>query len=176
MIKKSLQIFILFTTLSALAQESQSLISGKIVDSLGVVKNVNIINLKTRQGTISFDDGRFKIFASEGDTLRFSTVQHITKKIRLNKENINKKSIIIKLKLNTYVLDAFDLKRNNLTGSLSLDLKEVPRSKRDSLLRETMNFSDVNMKIAEDLDYIDKRVKPPIVKTVPYYFNFKHLL
>ena len=167
MVKKLLPLFLSLFSLTMISQERQSLISGKIVDSLGVVKNVNIINLKTRQGTISFDDGSFQIFASEGDSIKISTVQHISKKININKDIINKKSLIIRLKLNTYVLDAFDLRRNNLTGSLSLDLKTVPKNKKDSLLKNTMDFSKVNMKRAEADDYIDKRVRPQKVETDP---------
>ena len=171
MIKKLPLFFFTFLTITIVSQKRQLLISGKIVDSLGIVKNANIINLNTHQGTFSFDDGSFQIFANLGDSLKISTVQHISRKIRISKEIINKKYLTITLKLNTYVLDEFDLKRNNLIGRLSLDIKEVPKDRKDSLLRNTMDFSNVNMKQEGfKIDEID-RMKPPIVNTVPNSFG-----
>jgi hypothetical protein len=156
--------FILFSSFS---QERKIIIYGKLTDSLGIVKNANIINLKTNQGTFSSDNGAFRIFVSEGDSLRISSVQHITIKTIITKINIENKKIFIKLKLSTYVLDEFDLKKHNLSGRLGIDSKSVPVDKRDSLLTKLMDFSKVDMKIVEGDDYIDKHVRPPIVNTTP---------
>jgi hypothetical protein len=52
-------------------------------------------------------------------------------------------------------------------GRLGVDINAVPTDKRDSLLRNVMDFSNVNMKKAEADDYIDKRVRPQIVNTDP---------
>ena len=167
MAKKLLQLFLLFFTCISLSQEKGSLITGQIVDSLGIVKNANIINLKTNQGTFSSDDGNFGIFVSIGDALQISSIQHITRKTTISKKNFENKSLKIKLIPNTYVLEEFELKRNHLMGRLSVDVNAVPTNKKDSLLRNVMDFSNVNMKKAEADDYIDKRVRPQIVNTDP---------
>ncbi len=169
MIKKLLvtSFLLLFWTFSSFSQEKKVLISGKITDSLGVVKNANIINLKTNQGTFSSDNGVFRIFVSIGDSLSISSIQHITKVISINKNIIYHKNLAVNLNFNVYVLDEFDLKRHNLSGSLSIDIKDVPSDRRDSLLRKSLDFSNIDWNATVKDDYIDKRVRPQMVKTSP---------
>lgn len=171
MMKKLLQLFLFFLTVTTLAQENKTLIFGEIIDSLGIVKNANIININTNQGTFSSDKGSFRMFVSLGDSIQISSIQHISKKIILSKKIIENRSIEIKLKSNTYVLDEFDLKRHNLTGRLGIDLKNVPTNKKDSILKNVMDFSNINFK-EKDLR-IDENIKakPPIVNTVPNSFE-----
>ena len=123
------------------SQEKNKIITGKILDSLGIVKNANVINLKTNQGTFSNDNGIFRIFVSEGDTLSLSSIQHISKKVIITKNIIENRKMNIRIKYNIYSLDEFELKRHNLIGRLSIDTKNVPTNKRDSLLKNVMNFS-----------------------------------
>ena len=87
---------LLFVTVFS-AQEKRILISGNVSDSLGIVKNANIINLKTKQGTFSNDQGLFRIFVSKGDTLSFSSIQHKLKKIKVTKQILDNKEITIVL-------------------------------------------------------------------------------
>jgi len=165
--KKLLQLSVFFITLISVSQEKKIILYGKISDSIGSVKNANIINLNSNQGTFSFEDGRFEIYVSEGDSLRISTIQYITKIIKITKEIIHQQKLIITLKPNTYVLDSFDLKRNNLMGRLGVDLKDVPTDIKDSLLRDVMDFSKINFKQKDyTIDEIE-RMKPSIVNTVP---------
>ena len=166
MIKKISLLLLLFFTTIAFSQKRNKLILGSIKDSLGIVKNANVINLKTKQGTFSSDNGLFRIFVSEGDSLRVSSVQHDIKKIIITEELIDKGELEIVLKLKTYTLDEFEFKRNFLQGRLGIDIKDVPKDKRDSLLRKVMDFSDINFKATDNsLDEIDK-VRPPIVNTM----------
>ena len=168
MTKKIQLTFILFFIFFlSFSQNQKTVIYGKIIDSLGTVKSANIINIKTNQGTFSSDSGEFRIFVSEGDSLRISSVQHITKIITIKKSNLKDTKIKINLKSNIYVLDEFDLKRHNLTGRLGIDSKNIPVDKRDSLLNKLMDFSKINMKIVEGDDYIDQRVRPPVNNADP---------
>tara|TARA_B110001454_G_scaffold179972_1_gene173403 strand:+ start:788 stop:1582 length:795 start_codon:yes stop_codon:yes gene_type:complete len=171
MTKKTLQLFLLFFTGISLSQEKEILIAGQIVDSLSIVKNANIINLKTKQGTFSSDNGNYGIFVSIGDSLQISSIQHITRTITVSKENIEKKHLKIKLKPNTYVLEEFELKRNHLMGRLGVDVNAVPTDKKDSLLRNVMDFSNIDFKSKDfKIDEMDTS-KPPIVNTVPNSFS-----
>uniref|UniRef100_UPI004047F3A1 hypothetical protein n=1 Tax=Polaribacter sp. TaxID=1920175 RepID=UPI004047F3A1 len=168
MILKRLIFYIsLLMSLSFFAQKKNIILSGKVIDSLGIVKNANIINLKTNLGTFSNDEGLFRIFVSEGDTIQFSSIQHYTKKIGINKQIFEDKNILITLTASTYVLDEFELKKHNLSGRLGIDIKNVPINKKDSLLKDVMDFSKVNMKIVEGDDHIDAKVRPHIVNTDP---------
>ncbi|MEO9571599.1 MAG: carboxypeptidase-like regulatory domain-containing protein [Polaribacter sp.] len=166
MAKKLLQLFLLLFISISLSQEKGTLITGQIVDSLGIVKNANIINLKTNQGTFSSDNGNFQIYVSIGDSLQISSIQHITRKITVSKNRIKNKSLKIKLEQNTYVLEEFELKKNHLSGILGVDVNTVPTNKKDSLLRNVMDFSNVDF---TQKDYrIDEknRLEAGVVKTV----------
>jgi hypothetical protein len=165
---KKLLLLLIFLVSSSynFSQQKNKLISGKIIDSLGTVNNANIVNLNTKQGTFSNDDGVFRIFVSKGDTIRVSSIQHISKRIIVNNNYLSNKNLEILLKINIYTLDTFELKRHNLTGSLSLDVKEVSKNVKDSLLRAAMDFSKLDMSKGDfKTDEIDK-MKPPIVNTM----------
>lgn len=168
MIKKHLVILLFFIgIINFFSQEKNKIISGQILDSLGIVKNANIINLKTNQGTFSSDQGLFRIFVSEGDTLSISTVQHHSKKIFITKKIIEDKKISVLLKSNIYNLEEFELKRNNLSGRLGIDTQSVPIDKKDSLLRNVMDFSKVDFS-KKDLTIDENiRAKPPMNDTDP---------
>jgi hypothetical protein len=166
MAKKILSFFLFFFTLITLSQEKKILISSRVLDSLGIVKNANIININTKQGTFSSDSGRFKIFASEGDTLQISTIQHITKTISISKEIIADKALIVRLKPNTYVLDEFELKRNNLIGKLAVDIKNVPFNQKITLLKNNMYFSNVDFSVKDQRIDENIRAKSKVVNTV----------
>jgi hypothetical protein len=168
MLKKLLLVSFFFISIfNTFSQRKNKIISGKILDSIGIVKNANIINLQTRQGTFSNDNGLFRIFVSEGDTISLSSIQHISKKIVITKKIIKKRKITILLKSNIYTLDEIELKRHDLSGRLGIDTKTIPTNKKDSLLRNVMDFSEINMKIVEGDDYIDARVRPPVNNTDP---------
>ncbi|MBU3011802.1 carboxypeptidase-like regulatory domain-containing protein [Polaribacter vadi] len=162
MIKKLLLLFLFVgCTLSSYAQKKPKIIIGKITDSLGIVKNANIINQKTNQGTFSSDQGLYRIFVSEGDTLRFSSVQHKSKKIVITERILDNKELNVKLKAAIYNLDEFDLKRHNLMGRLAADIKDVPTNVKDSLLNDVMDFSNIDFnKVDTRIDEIE-RAKPP---------------
>ncbi len=114
----------------------------------------------------------FSIKGKLGDSLRISSVQHKTTYAFVSTINIKKgKKMLIYLRTKVYVLDEIVLKTHNLTGILGIDTKSVPFNKKDSLLRRTMDFSNVDMKVKEADDYIDSRVRPLIVETLPNRFK-----
>ncbi|WP_439127684.1 hypothetical protein, partial [Polaribacter sp.] len=167
MLKKILLLILFsFVVNTSYSQLRRTIINGKVTDSLSTVRNANIINLKTNQGTFTSDNGEFRIFVKEGDSLRFSSVQHITKFVIVKKNNVLEKLLNVKLKYKTIILDSIELKRHNLSGRLGIDTKDVPTNKKDSLLREVMDFSKVDMKVVGPIDEIDK-AKPPLNNTDP---------
>lgn len=165
---KKLPLFLLLLTLTTcfFSQEKRKLITGQVSDSLGIIKNANIINFKTKQGTFSSKEGFFRIFVSKGDSLSVSSVQHTPKVLIISENILNKRNLIVVLKAATYTLKEFELKRHNLMGRLGIDSKSVPRNKQDSILRNVMNFSNIDFSQKDfEIDAIDK-AKPPIVNTM----------
>ena len=164
--KISLIILIIYST-TLLAQKDKFWLYGKLKDSSSVVKNANIVNLKTNIGTFSNDFGDYKIIVSVGDTLQFSSVQHKTIYRVINNFVYRSEVLDVFMISSTYELDEVVLRRNDLDGFLSLDLKKTPEDRRAEALKNTMNFSRVNMNIIYNGDYIDQRVKPPMNNVDP---------
>jgi len=164
--KISLFILIIFSS-TILAQKNKFWLYGKLKDSSSVVKNANIVNLKTNIGTFSNDFGDYKIVVSVGDTLQFSSVQHKTIYRIVNNFVYRSEILDVFMISSTYELDEVVLRRNDLDGFLSLDLKKTPEDRRAEALKNTMNFSGVNMNIIYNGDYIDQRVKPPMNNVDP---------
>ena len=167
MIKKSLLfIFIISFSTAIFSQDKRKLITGKVIDSISVIKNANIINLKTRQGTFSSKQGLFRIFVSKGDTLNLSSIQHKPKKVVITEEILNQKNFRIILKVANYTLEEFELKRHDLMGRLGIDSKDVPRDVQDSILSDVMDFSNVDFSQKDfTIDAIEE-ARPPIVNTM----------
>ena len=149
------------------AQKDNFWLYGKIKDSLGIVKNANIINLKTNTGTFSNDFGDYKIVVSIGDTLQFSSVQHKTVYRIINNFIYRSEILDVFMINNTYKLDEVVIKTNDLDGFLTLDLKKTPTDKKGDALKKTMDLTKVNMKVIYNGDYIDQKVKPPINNVDP---------
>lgn len=166
-IKNLIFIFFLVGSISTKAQKDNFWLYGKLKDSSNVVKNANIINLKTNKGTFSNDFGDYKIIVSVGDTLQFSSVQHKTVYRIINDFIYRSEVLDVFLTNSTYELDEVVLKTNDLDGFLSLDLKKTPEDKRAEALKKTMDFSNVNMKAVYNGDYIDQRVRPPMNNVDP---------
>lgn len=163
MIKKLLPLLLFFIGFThTFSQEKNKIISGQVLDSLGIVKNANIINQNTKQGTFTNDDGLFRIFVSEGDSLKISSIQHIAKTILITKKIITNRDLTVTLKQNTYSLNEFELKRHNLSGRLGIDTKAVPINKKDSLLSKVMDFSMINFKEKDLSIDANIRAKPPL--------------
>ena len=166
-IKNLIFIFFLVGSISTKAQKDNFWLYGKLKDSSSVVKNANIINLKTNKGTFSNDFGDYKIIVSVGDTLQFTSVQHKTVYRIINDFVYRSEVLDVFLTNSTYELDEVVLKTNDLDGFLSLDLKKTPEDKRAEALKKTMDFSNVNMKAVYNGDYIDQRVRPPMNNVDP---------
>ena len=159
--KKIVLLLLLVTSSTLLAQKDNFWLYGKLKDSSSVVKNANIINLKTNKGTFSNDFGDYKIIVSVGDTLQFSSVQHKTIYRIVNNFVYRSEVLDVFMISSTYELDEVVLKRNDLDGFLSLDLKKTPEDRKAEALKRTMDFSNANMKAIYNGDYIDQRVRPP---------------
>jgi hypothetical protein len=124
--KKFFFLFCLIT-LNTFCQKTKP-IYGTLIDSIGPVLDANIINKSSKIGTNSNTDGEFKIYAQIGDTLVFSSIQHQTKELAVSERSFISFNFKINLKLKTYELDEFELKKHNLLGVLALDINNVKKN------------------------------------------------
>ena len=168
MIKKLPAFFILlFISQLTVSQNTRKLITGTVKNtSLVAVKDVHIINLNTREGTITNENGVFEISVTKGDSLLISNILYQNEIIKINDKTLKKQRLQIYLLNQTNQLEEVFVKKK-LDGVLGIDLHKKPTDKRAEVLREIMDFSKVDMKIVEKDDYIDKRVRPQIVQVDP---------
>ena len=119
-------IFLIFFVFFSLLTHCQISIEGYVTDSLGVVKNANVLNLSSNTGTNTNEEGNFFMPVRLGDTLQISSIQHHTKNVIIANITLKERKITIDLQLKVYVLDEFELKQHDLSGFLTIDLNSVP--------------------------------------------------
>lgn len=105
-----------------MAQET--LMKGRIyADSIGEYQ-VNIINIDQQIGSVSNTKGNYEIKARVGDSILFTSLQHRTYTIKVDKKNLeNDTSIFLELQVNE--LPEVTLNQYNLSGDLTKDIDKV---------------------------------------------------
>lgn len=140
---------------------------GKVTDSSGVVKNVHVVNINSNKGTFTNDFGDYKIVVSIGDTLQFTSVSHQRIQRKINDFTFTTEVLDVFMPVKTVELDEFELKRNDLSGFISLDVKKTPIDRRAEALKRNMDFSKIDIYAGSNNDHINARVRPPIATVDP---------
>ncbi|QOD61642.1 carboxypeptidase-like regulatory domain-containing protein [Polaribacter haliotis] len=172
--KRTLPILFIIISFNCFSQQNKTLFYGKILDSSNVVKNAHIINLKTKRGTFSNETGTFKILTSENDSLQISSIGFKTKIIKVEKFHFREKINFISLEKEIYSLKEFTLKRHNLSGFLSTDLKNVPKDKKAALVQKLVSEIkkiDYNAISKMPLKLDEIHLSKPTVVRLPNYFE-----
>lgn len=106
------------------SQEKYALISGKIISSNNAVGNVHIVNLNTKLGTVSNDNGEFEMMVSLNDILLFSSIEYERKEIKITGNYLKYKRIVVELIPSLNELEEVFIE--GLTGNLNYDITKVP--------------------------------------------------
>ncbi|WP_047789564.1 carboxypeptidase-like regulatory domain-containing protein [Tenacibaculum mesophilum] len=122
-------IICLFFIIKATAQESRKFFYATIQDEVSTVPNAHVINLNTKQGTFTNDNGEFRILAKANDTIQITFVGYKTKKfvVGVNHFGIQENNIL--LKKVPIELDEVEIKKHNLLGYISSDSKHIKSEK-----------------------------------------------
>ncbi len=158
--KKLLLFLLVFFTAYSYAQDQRQAIFGKITDDSTFVKDVHIFNLNSRKGTISNTYGEFSIPVKENDTLLISDLQYNSKKIIIDKSHLQNLQLNISLISKINELSEVEIKEHELTGNLKNDAKNRKDTRKISKVLLASDAWNVDMRIVDDLDSIDKE-KPP---------------
>lgn len=124
---KKLRFLFLLIPFWAVSQNSREIMYGTIKNTTNVIADVHIINLNTQQGTYTNVNGEFRIFAKEKDILQISSIGYETKLISLAAKNFGLDSNNFYLQKTDIQLDEVVIRNHNLTGNLSVDVKQTPR-------------------------------------------------
>jgi len=160
---KALNLFcLLFVALNCYSQQNHKALTGKLLNHQKHLKNVAVINLNTKLGTISNDNGDFTISAKLMDTLLISSLQYQIKKIVITNRIWNAiKPIVIQLTPSVTILEEVFVS-NKITGDLVLDSKNKPKDKTPKS-NFTLNINEIN---AFSFKYITPDyTKPPNAET-----------
>lgn len=122
-------ISLIISTMSYSQKESISdIVSGKVQNASNDQKlqNVHIINLSQVVGTITNDEGDFKIQAKVNDTLYFSYIGFKPIRIRVTNDWIKFGEVKIKMTELGIALEEVVVADVQLTGYLEIDAKRIP--------------------------------------------------
>ncbi|MEN8124146.1 MAG: carboxypeptidase-like regulatory domain-containing protein [Bacteroidota bacterium] len=116
------------------SQKDRKLIRGHIKNDSVSIANVHVINISSNRGSLSNMDGEFKISVKENDTLMFSDIQYMVKKVIINKQHLSDKELAVKLEFNTNKLDEVVIFKNkqptNPLGLPNADKKPLNQIER----------------------------------------------
>ena len=144
--KSIIFLFFLISSLVVVAQRKSFFLHGMLRDSVSLIKDVHIINLTTEKGTFSNDYGQYRIVASLGDTIEFTSVQYETVRKTITDRMVFGKKLNIILEKKSYVLDEIVLKKHDLTGILYTDRRKVPK---DSIAAMAKDINDLIVELSK---------------------------
>lgn len=165
--KKKILFLLVFITQILFAQDKRKIFYGIVSDNMSTLSNVHITNTTTNKATFSNDKGVFKLFAQVNDSLRVTSVGYKTKTILVT---INHFGIIenrIQIKKEIIELDEIELKKHNLNGILSSDVKQTPKDIGAIRSKKALDFSkiDFNKKVILKIDEMNRAKAPDARKT-----------
>ncbi len=186
MVKKILSLFFFYLIIqNSFSQENRVEINGIVINpSSKRIKNSHILNLSTRKGTVSNNEGSFTIKAKVGDWIQVTNIQYQVKKIRITTGVIKEHFLRVFLFPAINLLDEVEVKKK-MKGHLALDRignkKDSIEEKMKSLLDiiMAMGYANImNMGIGNDERHLQKpSVTPGILPglkgvggsaTIPY--------
>lgn len=110
---------------SGFGQEKIVTLNGKVQSLTNDVSNVLVVNLTTKKSTITTSEGMFTIEAKLNDTIQFTAVQYISRKIIVTDTILNTDLIRVYLTDNIVKLDEVTVMPYNLTGNIDFDMKRL---------------------------------------------------
>lgn len=126
-------------TIGVRAQERVT-VAGRIQGDSIFLEDIHILNLSSRQGTISNAYGEFQIPVKLNDTLIFSGLQFHTLGIIVGKYALETKKMNVQLLSKVEELDEVELKGHDLDGYFYADTKRLKDSS-PLMSDEAINFS-----------------------------------
>ncbi|WP_209403061.1 hypothetical protein [Pseudozobellia sp. WGM2] len=119
------QVLLLFTLSIGFSQERPIVLNGQAKSFQNDVSNILVVNLNSKESTITDSLGLFSIKAKLRDSLQFSAVQFLKETIVITDSILHKKSIIVYLSENIINLNEVTVMPYNLTGNIDSDIDRL---------------------------------------------------
>lgn len=126
------------------AQDTDRIIlRGKVLYRNSNVVGENVINVNTKKATITNDNGQFEIYVQEGDTLVFSALNYQFKSVRVSKEFLENRRMVVEVKEKVTELDEVVVSPERQARFLKLEEEkfegyDYERDKQTKLRNEIM--------------------------------------
>ena len=151
---KKILFFILIIQFSY--SQNRELIQGKVIYRNIDVPAANVINNTAQSSTITNNQGEFEIYAKEGDEIIFSSVQYIIRTVRVNKEILENKRIIVQINQRVRELDEVVITPDDTQKFL--DLKEEQFKGFDYVADKSTKIQNVltdNRQVVNGLNFVN---------------------
>ena len=148
-------LFFIFVIQFSYSQDRE-LIQGKVIYRNIDVPAANVINNTAQSSTITNDQGEFEIYAKEGDEIIFSSVQYIIRTVRVNKEILKNKRIIVQINQRVRELDEVVITPDDTQKFL--DLKEEQFKGFDYVADKSTKIQNVltdNRQVVNGLNFVN---------------------
>ena len=136
--------------------QNRELIQGKVIYRNIDVPAANVINNTAQSSTITNNQGEFEIYAKEGDEIIFSSVQYIIRTVRVNKEILKNKRIIVQINQRVRELDEVVITPDDTQKFL--DLKEEQFKGFDYIADKSTKIQNVltdNRQVVNGLNFVN---------------------
>ena len=140
---KGIILFLFFAPAIAQSQEL-FLLKGKITSQIKELNEVIVTNLRSDSNTATDTNGNFSIFVKVGDTLQFSSLQIITKKVVIDENEASKKLYVTNVEAKVIPLEEVEIKQYPNINAVSLGILQRPA--------KTYTPAERRLKTASDLD------------------------
>lgn len=104
-------------------------LKGKVVCTIGNLRDVNVSNLRSETTTITNDKGDYSMFVKVGDTLQFSSVQIVTKKVVIQTIDLSKSLFVTSLEPNVISLNEVTIVDYKKINAVDLGILDKPAKK-----------------------------------------------
>ena len=122
---KGIILFLFFVP--AIAQNQELfLLKGKITSQIKELNEVIVTNLRSDSNTATDTNGNFSIFVKVGDTLEFSGLQIITKKVVIDENDATKKLYVTNVEAKVIPLEEVEIKQYPNINAVSLGILQSP--------------------------------------------------
>jgi hypothetical protein len=143
---KSIIIFLFFAQTFA-QTPTLSLLKGKITSQIKELNDVYVANLRSESTTTTDKNGNFSMFIIVGDTLQFSGLQIVTKKVVITENDIVKQLYVVSLEAKVNPLDEVEIKQYKDINAVSLGILQKPAKVYTPAERKLKAATDLDGKI-----------------------------
>lgn len=126
--RKQLLFFLLLAT-SVLWSQDKMVLKGKIIANVRDLEGVQVINVSATEYVTTTNGGYFSIMAKVGDTLQFSAIQLVGKRLSLKQEDFGENLFFVRLEQQVNKLNELVIKEYSHINSESLGLVKKSQKK-----------------------------------------------